>query len=287
MKKVSLMMLALLLAFSCVCFLGCQPQNDHEGTPVPINYTAPEINEDNVTILTAQSISGNYDISRGFNRYVCMGSVAKSIRKILAELQPTGEIVPALSNTFEMPGYDATCDMPAPAGTNWIEVDNTIYRVDFQGRICVVLKHFGEGIVLGNSENAWDKIFAIRANRQGDYWEGDYIEGVLTVANTAEEIGGTVSLRVKDACVQQVEGGEGKVIVEITSSIEQTLALKWETYLSDDNIGGFAGENVTFEAGETKELELCFEEAWNQYYFKLSVNNLVMVRIYFHPPKKN
>ena len=286
MKKVSLILLALLLVLSSFCLVGCQSKYDRKGAPDPASYKAPEINEDNVTILFAKSNRGDNKTSRGFSCDVYMDFVAKSIRKILAELQPTGEMVPALSNTFEMPGYDATCEMPAPAGINWIEVDNMIYRVE-RGRICVVNKHFGAGIVLGNSEDAWDKIFAIRARRQGDYWEGDYIDGVLTAENTAEERGTTISLRVKDACAQQVRGGEGKVVVEITSSVDQTLWLSWETYLSDDNLGSYNKEMITLGAGETKELELNFIEVWDQYYFKLEVGGVIMVRIYFHPPKKN
>lgn len=278
-------MLALLLTFSCFCFVGCESRNDCEGAPDSASYQGPEINEDNVTLLNAGYNGVDYDTSRGLDRRIFMGSAAKNIRKILAGLQPTGEIVPALSNTFEMPDYDVPCDMPAPCGTDWIEVDDIIYRVD-QGRICAVNKHFGAGIVLDSSENAWDKIWGIRANRRGDYWEGDYIDGVLTIEHTAEEIGTTVSLRVKDVCAQQIKGGEGKVTLELTSSVDQTLRLKWKTFLSDDNIGSVDGERITFQAGETKELELRFEEAWNQYNFTISVDEVIMVRIYFHPPKE-
>ncbi len=293
MKKVSLIMLAFLFVCFCVFFVGCKDDSDGDEipdvsessgvneSPDPTDYKAPDVDEKPVISLFAKG--GDPQTSRGLSCKVFKGSAAKAIRNILAGLQPTGEIVPAFSDTFEMPGYDVVCDMPAPSGTRWFEVDDMIYRIS-RGQICAVNRHFGAGIVLGGNDNAADQIFAY-SKRQGYYLEGDYIEGVLTIENTAEELGTTVKLEVKEVYASQKKGEDAKVILELTSSIDQTIRLGWKTFLSEDNILSVDAEGFTFGAGETKELELKYTQGKNQYWFEVRVNNTPMVRIYFHPPK--
>lgn len=297
MKKVVLIMLAIFCVFSCICFAGCKRENDGDKAPDvsesprenesldPADYKAPDVDEDPVTFLYANGWDPqNPQTSRGLSCKILKGSAAKAIRNILVGLQPTGEIVPAFSDTFEMPDYDVVCDMPAPAATRWIEVDDMIYRIS-QGQICAVNRHFGAGLLLGGDDKAADRIFAIYSKRQGYYLEGDYIEGVLTIENTAEELDTTVKLEVKEVYASQKKGEDAKVILELTSLTDQTIRLRWKTFLSEDNILGFDGEQFTFQAGETRELELNYTQGKNQYWFEVRVNNTPMVRIYFHPPK--
>lgn len=290
MKKVSLILLVLVCF--CVFFVGCKDYScgdeipdvnespNVNQAPDPANYKAPDVDENPVTSLYAKGSSSQ--TSRGLSCKVFRGSAAKAIRKILAELQPTGEIVPALSNTFEMPDCDVVCDMPSPAGTRWFEVDDIIYRI-CREQICAVDKHFGAGIVLGGNDDAAEQIFAIYSRRQGYYLEGDYIEGVLTVENTAEELGTTVKLEVKEVQASQKKGEDAKVVLKVTSSVDQTIRLKWKTFLSEDNILSVDGAQFTFQAGETQELKLAYTQGKNQYWFEVRVDNTPMVRIYFHP----
>lgn len=300
MKKATLLAGIFFMIISCFCCLACEREESMEsdadskqeapaviGAPDADSYHAPMINEENVTFIVSSGSGTEPNTSRKLRRKVFMGSTAESLRKILAGLEPTGEAVPAFSDTFEMPDRDGEYDnIPSPQLTFWIEVDDIIYRIDGD-EVCMVSKHFGAGLMLGGVENFWDRISRPWYNYPGDYWRGDYIEGEMNMQHVCAT-DTTVSFRVKDVAVllpKQPVWGEytGSMIVELTSAIDQTLKVKWKTQQSDDQIGSVSYQTVTLGAGETVELSLSFWEMEDQYWLTIEVDNVTM-GIYFHPP---
>jgi len=93
----------------------------------------------------------------------------------------------------------------------------------------------------------------------------------------------TVTLNVKDFYVKQKEEEYGKIILELVSSVDQTVELHWETARSEDNIGGSDTQTITFRAGEVQELELSFWEfsdgEWYNLYIRVANTRLdILVR---------
>ena len=240
MKKVSLMMLALLLAFSCLCFVGCEQKSssgegaDDDGTVTLIQYT--------------------WD-GWGLSSKTVTGEVAETIIALLADLPSTGEKQKAISNMeFPKPGY--ACDLPVPRGTMWVEAGGRIYRLG-SNEIVLVKKHLGKGTVLGDASECLAEIANAWSYWPMDCWYGTYKEGKLSMEHRYEAET-TVTVNIVSMNVIKDLHPENSMTVELTSTIDQTVHISLDCASSSDNLSTGDKKDVEVVAGQPKTVELTF-----------------------------
>lgn len=277
MKKVVLVTLAFLLVFSSFFLVGCENVETAPHTDIIILPDEPFLPDQNAN-LDATVFIGISHPMYGLDGKEITGATAGAIARRLELLQPTGEIQPAM---FEQdPGNDGFYEN---SGTIWIRANGNVYRIlDGDTQICSVEDYFGEGTLLTKDESLYREIRYAFSYWPTDTWRGYYYDQRMEISHMyAAET--TVTLNVKDFYVKQKEEEYGKIILELVSSVDQTVELRWETARSEDNIGGSDTQTITFRAGEKQELELSFWEfsdgEWYNLYIRVANTRLdILVR---------
>ncbi len=263
MKKVSLMMLALLLVFSCFCIIGCEPKSNLNVEYLPDTTNKPIGNGN--SDATVRIIRYDWD-GRGTSYKDITGATAERILSLLAALPETNEKQKALSALSVFPEPGATCELPAERGTLWVEADGKIYRIDPElTEIALVNRHLGKGTMLDDAEVCLDEIGNALWYWPKDYWRGEYQGGVLTLehkyaANT------TVTIKVKKMNIVNDYHSKNSITVELISTIDQTVTLSLQSQQSSDNLGSYGSKTVELINGKSETVELTFDGFYNNKY---------------------
>ena len=238
MKKVSLILLALLLAFSCFCFAGCE----RGGT---------------ASDATVRIIRYDWD-GRGTSYKDITGATAERILSLLAALPETNEKQKALSALPVFPEPGATCELPAERGTLWVEADGKIYRIDPElTEIALVNRHLGKGTMLDDAEVCLDEIGNALWYWPWDYWDGTYQDGKLTMEHKYEAET-TVTVNILNMNVINALHPDNSMTVELISSIDQTITVRVTCQHSSDNLSNGDNKTVELVAGEPTAVDLSF-----------------------------
>ena len=254
MKKVSLIVLAVLLAFSCLCFVGCEPKSnlDVEYLPDATNQPVGNGGSD----ATVRIIQYTWD-GWGTSYKDVTGATAEKIGSLLAALPETNETQPALSLTRKFPEKLGTaCDLPAERGTMWVEANGKIYRLSGD-KILLVKKHLGKGTVLGDAAECIAEIANAWSYWPMDCWYGTYKEGKLSMEHRYEAET-TVTVNIVSMNVIKDLHPENSMTVELTSTIDQTVHISLDCWSSSDNLSTGDKKDVEVVAGQPKTVELTF-----------------------------
>jgi len=271
MKKVSLILSAVLLIVCCFGTFGC---GKLDVVYLPDDAFIPTQEGDpNAKITIVQ-----YDWDgHGTSYKNITGASADRIISLLSQLQPTGDVQHAFSEELEMPKHGETCHLPVPRGTKWVEADGKIYRIDPElTEIALVERHLGEGTVLDSDEKCLDEIGNAFWYWPKDYWWGEYQGGVLTLehkyaANT------TVTIKVKKMNIVNDHHSKNSITVELISTIDQTVTLSLQSQQSSDNLGSYGSKTVELINGKSETVELTFDGFYkNKYDVHLMAGNTRM-----------
>lgn len=254
MKKVSLMMLALLLAFSCFCFVGCEPKSNLDVEYLPDTTNQPVGGGD--SDATVRIIQYTWD-GWGTTYKDVTGAMAEKIASLLAALPETNETQPALSLTRKFPEKLGTaCDLPAERGTMWVEANGKIYRLSGD-EILLVKKHLGKGTVLGNATECITEINNAWSYWPRDFWNGTYQGGKLTMEHKyAAET--TVTINIVSMNVINDLHPQNSMTVELISMVDQTITVEVTCQHSSDNLSGGDHKEVALVAGQPQTVDLSF-----------------------------
>jgi len=255
MKKFTLMMLALLLAFSCFCFVGCEPEPNLDVEYLPDSIKKPVGDGD--SDATVKIIQYTWD-GWGTSYKDIKGATAEKISSLLAALPETNETQKALSLTKDFPKPGTACDLPAERGTMWVEANGKIYRLAANTKeIVLVKKHLGKGTVLGNVEECLTEINNAWSYWPWDCWNGTYQGGKLTMEHKyAAET--TVTVSIVSMNVINDHHPENSMTVELISTVDQTVTIKVTCQHSSDNLSGGDNQTVELVAGEPTKVDLSF-----------------------------
>lgn len=255
MKKVSLMMLALLLVFSCFCIIGCEPKSNLNVEYLPDTTNKPIGNGN--SDATVRIIRYDWD-GRGTSYKDITGATAERILSLLAALPETNEKQKALSALPVFPEPGATCELPAERGTLWVEADGKIYRIDPElTEIALVNRHLGKGTMLDDAEVCLDEIGNALWYWPWDCWDGTYQGGKLTMEHKyAAET--TVTVNMVRMNVTNDYHPENSMTVELISTVDQMVTVSVECQRSSDDQAGGEKKTVELVAGKPTTVDLSF-----------------------------
>ena len=253
MKKFALVMLALLLTFSCFCFVGCEPEPKLDVEYLPDSTNKPSESGD--SDATVEIIQYTWD-GWGLSSKTIKGAKAEVIMTLLADLPSTGETQKAISSTMNFPEPGHACDLPVPRGTQWVEAGGRIYRLG-SNEIVLVEKHLGKGTILGDAKECLAEIANAWSYWPWDCWYGTYKDGKLTMEHKyAAET--TVTVNIVSMNVIKDLHPENSMTVELTSTVDQTVNVRVNCAASSDNLSGGDQKDVELVAGQPKTVELTF-----------------------------
>ncbi len=255
MKKVMLLTLALLLACSLFCFVGCEPKSNLNVEYLPDTTVRPSEGGDSDAIV--KIIQYTWD-GWGTSYKTITGAAADRMIRLLEALPSTGETQSAISSFADFPEPGTACDLPAERGTKWVEADGKIYRLDpNSSEIVLVKKHLGKGTILGNVEECCREIENAWNYWPSDCWNGTYKDGKLTMGHRyAADT--TVTIKVKSMSIVNDHHPENSMTVELISSIDQTVTIQLNCQASSDNLARGDKKTVALVAGEPETVELTF-----------------------------
>ena len=240
MKQVSLIVLAVLLAFSCLCFVGCEQKS-----------SSGEGSEDDGTVTLIRYTWDGW----GLGAKTVTGEKAETIIALLANLPSTGEKQKAISN-MEFPKPGSACDLPVPRGTMWVEAGGRIYRLG-SNEIVLVKKHLGKGTVLVDAAECIAEINNAWSYWPWDCWNGTYQGGKITLAHRYEAET-TVTVNILSMNVIKDLHPENSMTVELISTIDQTVHVSLDCTGSADHLSNGDEKDVELIAGQPKTVELTF-----------------------------
>lgn len=255
MKKVVLVTLAVLLAFSCFCFVGCEPKSNLNVVYLPDTTNKPIGNGN--SDATVRIIQYDWD-GRGTSYKDIAGAVAERILSLLAALPETNETQSELSHAEDFPQPGNTCELPAERGTLWVEADGKIYRIDPElTEIALVKPHLGKGTILGDAEVCLDEIGNALWYWPWDCWNGTYQGGNLTMEHKyAAET--TVTVNMVRMNVTNDYHPENSMTVELISTVDQMVTVSVECQRSSDDQAGGEKKTVELVAGKPTTVDLSF-----------------------------
>ena len=255
-----LIALALCLLF---CVVGCkddgvrivyddeQPQN-----PKPMNKR-----EDPFVQIGYYSYGG-----WGLDMTLIGGSTAKEVIELLASLTPTGEVVPALSETSNEEFIERQRDDACEQGTWFVDTGERIYRLTpDETHLYVSDRYLGAGEELSFEKELISYLQTIATCWPYDYWQGIYSDGVLTVRHRylADS---DVTITVKAIDFGEKKATEGSITLELVAKTDLSTVVRIETDGGGCIVYADKVRAVDLTAGKPKLITMAFDKADSFYY---------------------
>ena len=260
-----------------------ETQPDIESTMTSDNgITTPEDNETTVPDDASKAepkIAIRYSIytwdSWGIStKEIAECSAAGVLIAALEAATETGETEEKYSDeTFKIGVCDV--DFPFTPGTKWLETETAIYRIspDFT-QVCRVETHYGAGRFLTVSAELIKMLGNMWRYHPYDFYVGTYDHSTDTVTlSHAYESASTVSVQIKEIGVIRDHYPKNKILLELTSTIDQTLDIELRSEASDDNLASGDTKNVTLAAGVPQTLEMSFGGFYYSYWIYIFADN--------------
>ncbi len=183
--------------------------------------------------------------------------ITYSIIDALNNATETGETVKEISNDKV---DESSKELPVDRGTLWVEADSKIYRIDPSfATVCRVDGHLGKGRVLNVSDQIKKKISDAWHYYPYDYYSGSYSSETGKIVLThVYDAPSNVKVDIESICVANEHHSENSIIIELLSSVDQTLSVSLSSQQSDDNLAAGDFEEVTLKAGKKETLKLHF-----------------------------
>lgn len=250
------------------------PADDETTLPDDTETTVPDdANKAEPKIAIRYSIY-TWDSWGIFTKEIAECTATDALIAALETATETGETEEKYSDaTFEAGVCDV--DFPFTPGTKWLETETAIYRIspDFT-QICRVETHYGAGRFLTVSAELKEMLGNIWYYHPYDFYVGTYDHNTNTVTlSHAYESESTVSVQIKEISVTRDHHPKNKILLELTSTIDQTLDIKLRSQASEDNLADGDKKNVTLAAGVPQTLEMSFGGFYYSYWIYIFADN--------------
>ena len=200
------------------------------------------------------------------------GETATALAQMLDAMEENGQVVPKISDDSL---DDYSSDLPVDRGTMWIEIGTDLYRITpgFT-QLCRVDSHLGVGYVLDMSPE-----FAALLAEAWQYFPFNYYSG--TYDNETNEIKlehkreapSTVQIQIKSLEVYDSFDSHNKIVLEVTSTIDQTVSIEMTCQQSEDNLGLGDHKELIMSSGQTETVELTFIGFKFQHWIEIRAGN--------------
>ena len=187
----------------------------------------------------------------------CTGLNAKVLIDALAVLKPNGKVASDMNEEGEFVPVE-NADAEAGIGTTWIETDGKIYRI-VGNTVCLVEKHYGEGIYLKADEDFFMLVDVVLENTERNTYFGGYRDGQLVIRNVCKK---ESDIKVEILDLSLVMGERASyVTVAVTSEtdgvhdIDFTYGFMFDDVADDDYR---YEETLDLKAGKTQVVKLPF-----------------------------
>ena len=208
------------------------------------------------------------------------GGTADFLSALLADCKPSGEKAGKLSDRTYDDIYEIYQNITRDIWLYmWVEHDGVLYRVEPDGRICIVDEYLSEGEYLDLDKKAEEndligQLKAAEAYYPYDYWVGIYKNETLTVRHVYQAES-DVSFTVVDVDINDDFESPHSITLDIVSKNDTSA----EIYL-DSTTGGcvvYAGDSVmvNLKAGTPQRHTLHFNGS-GFYFVKILADNTVL-----------
>jgi hypothetical protein len=261
------------------------PETTAPETTAP-ETTAPETTAPETTApeTTAPEIESGYEAGFRMLRYRWDG-YGISIKEIftcdlgydildrLSGLAETDRTVPKISDdkVTEFSG-----ELPVTPGTVWLECGTVgLFRLNPEmNEIVRVETHLGEGRVLQMTDELKELLRQAWYYYPYDFWSGSYEKGEVTLKRVYRADSAIESVEIADISIVSENDSKNKIVVKFTAAESKSVTAWFQSYQSDDNIGGFDLQAVELVAGETTVLEFIFDGFTGiTYWLQITVDN--------------
>ena len=206
-------------------------------------------------------------------KWIATCDLAYSIIDAVEELTETGEVIEKISD--DVVDENAT-ELPIARGTLWFEVGSKIYRIDPDfTQICRVEGHLGKGYVMNASEQLKKMISDAWQYHPYDYYTGSYNNETNEIElNHVYDAPSTVHVHIKKVEVINDYDPANKIILELTSTVDQSVYISLFCSQSGDNLAEGDAKDLTLQAGKPETVELTFG-GWKDfnYWIDIKVDN--------------
>jgi hypothetical protein len=199
-------------------------------------------------------------------------ALANSIVETLSGMSENGIVYDWISDTIV--DEDATV-LPIDEGTFWIEVGSKIYRLTpDMGEICLMESHLGMGYVLEMSKEEKAVLFSAWYYDPYNYYIGSYDLGKndLQVEHVFKAPS-TVEFSVLQVQAAEDANGTGKIVLEVTPCISQTLDMTLTCKQSDGTTASGDQKTLTLTAGQPQTVELTFGGSSQDYQLTIAADH--------------
>lgn len=215
-----------------------------------------------------------YDWSgRGLSRKTIQpGEMATNLAQMLNAMEENGQIVPKISDDSL---DDYSINLPVERGTMWIEIGTDLYRITpgFT-QLCRVDSHFGAGYVLDMSPEFAALLVEAWQYFPFNYYSGTYDSETNEITlDHKREAPSTVQIQIKSLEVYDSFNPHNKIVLEVTSTIDQTVPIEISCQQSDDNLGLGDYKELTLTRDQSQTVELSFIGFDVQHWIEIKAGN--------------
>lgn len=210
---------------------------------------------------------------RGLSRKTIQpGEMATNLAQMLNAMEENGQIVPKISDDSL---DDYSIDLPVERGTMWIEIGTDLYRITpgFT-QLCRVDSHFGAGYVLDMSSEFAALLVEAWQYFPFNYYSGTYDSETNEITlDHKREAPSTVQIQIKSLEVYDSFNPHNKIVLEVTSTIDQTIPIEMTCQQSDDNLGLGDYKELTLTRDQSQTVELSFIGFDVQHWIEIKASN--------------
>ena len=106
-----------------------------------------------------------------------------------------------------------------------------------------------------------------------DYYTGRYTNQTAILLQHYYQADSTVHVHIKELEVFKEFSPKNKIVVELFSTVDQTVAINLDCYQSEDNLASGDWKEISLKAGEGKTVELSFGGWKYSYTVCITVDN--------------
>ena len=140
--------------------------------------------------------------------------------------------------------------------------------------ICRVEGYLGKGYMLQITEQFRKMVSNALAAYPYDYYTGRYNNQTDAILlQHYYQADSTVHVHIKELEVFKEFSPKNKIVVELFSTVDQTVAINLDCYQSEDNLASGDWKEISLKAGEGKTVELSFGGWKYSYTVCITVDN--------------
>ncbi len=186
----------------------------------------------------------------------------------LANLQETGEVIPAISDA-ELSEYQG--ELPVERGTLWLECGSIgLFRLNPEStEICKVQTHLGEGKALQMTDKLKQLLTEAWYYYPNDCWSGTYENGTVSLQQVYKADSAVDDVEIES--INKIDSQNCKITLHVKANQNKTVTAQLESYQSDDNRGTYDAIEIELINNDVTTVELSFYGFPNSYMYQVSI----------------